>query len=65
MIGVRCILLQELKEATIKVQPSYLLELQWRAVMAEKLLRPGEGGRQCYPAAEALLLRGALDGVRS
>lgn len=35
-------LLQEMKEATIKVQPSYLLELQRRAVMAEKALREKE-----------------------
>jgi myosin-5 len=34
--------LQELKQATIKVQPSYLLELQRRAVMAEKALREKE-----------------------
>lgn len=34
--------LQELKEATIKVQPSYLLELQRRAVLAEKTLREKE-----------------------
>lgn len=31
-----------MKEATIKVQPSYLLELQRRAVMAEKALREKE-----------------------
>lgn len=33
---------EEMKEATIKVKPSYLLELQRRAVMAEKALREKE-----------------------
>ncbi|KAG0563594.1 hypothetical protein KC19_8G043800 [Ceratodon purpureus] len=33
---------KDVKEATIKVQPSYLLELQRRAVMAEKALREKE-----------------------